>query len=55
MLNLTKELLKSQYGFKEETFDLYERALKDVEEEFKKYDEVLKKYKEIKIERWSSN
>ena len=48
MLQVTKELLKSQYGFKEETFDLYERALKDVEEEFKKYDEI-REFNQMKV------
>ncbi|MDY4077496.1 MAG: methionine gamma-lyase family protein [Clostridium sp.] len=48
MLQETKELLKKQYGFKEETFDLYERALKDVEGEFKKYDEI-REFNQMKV------
>lgn len=48
MLQVTKELLKNSYGFKEETFDLYERALKDVEEEFKRYDEI-REFNQMKV------
>ncbi len=48
MLQVTKELLKNNYGFKEETFELYERALKDVEEEFKRYDEI-REFNQMKV------
>lgn len=40
MLNLTEEFLKMQYKINDETFNLYNKALKDVEEEFKMYDEI---------------
>ena len=48
MLNVTKDLLKTTYKFQNETLDLYERALKDVEEQFKKYDEI-REYNQIKV------
>ncbi|MBE6050890.1 MAG: methionine gamma-lyase family protein [Clostridium sp.] len=48
MLDLTKDLLKTTYNFQNETLDLYERALKDVEEQFKKYDEI-REYNQIKV------
>ena len=48
MLSNTKELLKKTYGFTEETFDLYEKALKDVEDQFKIYDEI-REYNQIKV------
>ena len=40
MLKLTEEFLIKQYKIKDETFKLYNQALKDVEEEFKIYDEI---------------
>ena len=48
MLDTTKNLLKNTYGFTEETFDLYEKALKDVEDQFKIYDEI-REYNQIKV------
>lgn len=48
MLHNTKDLLKETYGFKEETFDLYEKALKDCEEQFKIYDEI-REFNQIKV------
>lgn len=48
MLDNTKNLLKETYGFKENTFDLYERALKDCEEQFKMYDEI-REFNQMKV------
>lgn len=48
MLHSTKELLVQTYGFKEKTFELYEEALKDVEEQFKIYDEI-REFNQIKV------
>ncbi|HEY5525636.1 MAG TPA: methionine gamma-lyase family protein, partial [Clostridium sp.] len=48
MLQETKDLLKATYKFKDETLDLYERAIKDVEGQFKMYDEI-REYNQIKV------
>ena len=48
MLNNTKDLLKQTYGFSDQTFKLYEEALKDVEEQFKIYDEI-REYNQMKV------
>lgn len=48
MLDITIEFLKKQYKFTDETIDLYNQAIKDVEEEFKKYDEI-REYNQIKV------
>lgn len=48
MLNQTKLLLKNKYNFTDETLDLYEKALKDVEEQFNKLDEI-REYNQIKV------
>ncbi|AYE32975.1 methionine gamma-lyase family protein [Clostridium septicum] len=48
MLNLTEELMKKTYNFKKETLDLYEKALKEVENEFKIYDEI-REYNQLKV------
>ena len=48
MLDNTKDLLKETYGFKENTFELYERALKDCEEQFKMYDEI-REFNQMKV------
>lgn len=48
MLQETKDLLKATYKFKNETLDLYERAIKDVEGQFKIYDEI-REYNQIKV------
>ena len=48
MLDNTKDLLKETYGFKENTFELYERALKDCEEQFKIYDEI-REFNQMKV------
>ena len=48
MLKNTNDLLKETYGFKENTFELYERALKDCEEQFKMYDEI-REFNQMKV------
>ncbi|MDD6793948.1 MAG: methionine gamma-lyase family protein [Clostridiaceae bacterium] len=48
MLQVTKDLLKNTYNFKDETLDLYEKALKDVETQFKIYDEI-REYNQMKV------
>jgi cystathionine beta-lyase family protein involved in aluminum resistance len=48
MLQETKDLLKATYKFKDETLYLYERAIKDVEDQFKMYDEI-REYNQIKV------
>ncbi|ATD57247.1 methionine gamma-lyase family protein [Clostridium chauvoei] len=48
MLNLTEELMKKTYNFKKETLDLYGKALKDVEEQFKIYNEI-REYNQLKV------
>ena len=40
MLKETIELLKKTYRFSDETLNIYEKAIKDVEEEFKMYDKI---------------
>src|SRR3712207_5961728 len=48
MLDYTKQKLINLYGIKDNVIDLYERAIKDVEEEFKKYDEI-REYNQLKV------
>ena len=48
MLDNTKNLLKETYRFQENTFDLYEKALKDCEEQFKMYDEI-REFNQMKV------
>lgn len=48
MLKETKELLIKNYKFKEKTFELYEEAIKDVEDIFKVYDEI-REYNQFKV------
>lgn len=48
MLRETNELLKNVYKISDNTIDLYNRAIKDVEEEFKKYDEI-RELNQIKV------
>lgn len=48
MLNATIELLKKQYGFTDETIKLYNKAIIDVENEFKIYDEI-REYNQLKV------
>ncbi|GAB6170250.1 methionine gamma-lyase family protein [Clostridium carnis] len=48
MLNLTEEMMIKSYKFKEETFKLYNEALKDVEKQFKVYDEI-REFNQLKV------
>ncbi|MGL5378992.1 aminotransferase class I/II-fold pyridoxal phosphate-dependent enzyme [Clostridium sp.] len=48
MLKVTEELIKKAYNFKDETIDLYSKALNDVEEQFKIYDEI-REYNQLKV------
>ncbi|PRR81343.1 aminotransferase class I/II-fold pyridoxal phosphate-dependent enzyme [Clostridium vincentii] len=48
MLQQTKDLLKTNYKLKDETLDLYERAIKDVEGQFKMYDEI-REFNQLKV------
>ncbi len=48
MLNITKEMMMKAYNIKENTFELYKKALKDVEEQFKIYDEI-REYNQLKV------
>lgn len=48
MLQSTKNLLISTYGFKEKVFKLYDEAIKDVEEQFYSYDEI-REFNQAKI------
>ncbi|MGL4656121.1 MAG: aminotransferase class I/II-fold pyridoxal phosphate-dependent enzyme [Sarcina sp.] len=48
MLKETINLLKTTYGFKDETVDLYNRAMNDVIESFKMYDEI-REYNQLKV------
>lgn len=48
MLKETINLLKATYNFKDETVDLYNKAMKDVIESFKMYDEI-REYNQLKV------
>ena len=48
MLKETMELLQSTYGLKEQTVDLYNNAIKDVEESFKLYDDI-REFNQLKV------
>jgi cystathionine beta-lyase family protein involved in aluminum resistance len=48
MLNYTKEMLKKNYNINDSVLSLYERALKDVEDQFLLYDEI-REYNQIKV------
>lgn len=48
MLKETVELLKKTYRFSDETLNIYEKAIKDVEEEFKMYDKI-REFNQLKI------
>ncbi|MBU3106725.1 methionine gamma-lyase family protein [Clostridium gasigenes] len=48
MLNITKEMMMKSYNIKENTFELYKKALKDVEESFKIYDEI-REFNQLKV------
>lgn len=48
MLDITKEALKKTYGFTDKTFELYEKALHNVQDQFKVYDEI-REYNQLKV------
>lgn len=48
MIEQTKEQLKNIYKINDNVIDLYEKALKDVEEEFAKYDEI-REFNQLKV------
>lgn len=48
MLDVTKELIKNKYYISDYILDLYERALNEVEGQFKYYDEI-REYNQIKV------
>lgn len=48
MLDLTIEELKKSYNFKDKTFEIYNKALKDVKPQFEKYDEI-RELNQIKV------
>ncbi len=48
MLDITKDMFLKEYKISNEVFDLYIRALTDVEEQFKVYDEI-REYNQLKV------
>lgn len=48
MLEITKDLLKKSYNISEATLNLFEQAMKDVEEQFKLYDEI-REFNQLKV------
>ena len=48
MLKQTEELMIKSLNFKDNTFELYKKALKDVEEVFSTYDEI-REYNQLKV------
>lgn len=48
MLDITKEFLMKKFHISEELFELSQRALEDVKEEFKKLDDI-KEYNQLKV------
>ncbi|NEZ46169.1 methionine gamma-lyase family protein [Clostridium niameyense] len=48
MLDITKNKLKDLYHINDKTVELYEKALQDVEHQFKKYDEI-REYNQLKV------
>jgi cystathionine beta-lyase family protein involved in aluminum resistance len=48
MLDVTKEFIKSKYKINDYTLDLYEKAIQEVEGQFKFYDEI-REYNQIKV------
>lgn len=48
MLKQTEELMIKAFKFKDNTFELYKRALNDVEEVFSSYDEI-REYNQLKV------
>ncbi|GIM30652.1 hypothetical protein CPJCM30710_33180 [Clostridium polyendosporum] len=48
MLEITKDLLKKSYNISETTLNLFEQAMKDVEEQFQLYDEI-REFNQLKV------
>lgn len=48
MLKETEELMMKIYNIKSNTFELYKKALKDVENEFRSYDQI-REYNQLKV------
>ena len=48
MLRQTEELMIKAFNFKDSTFELYKKALNDVEEVFSGYDEI-REYNQLKV------
>lgn len=48
MLKETEELMMKIYNIKSNTFELYKKALKDVEDEFRSYDQI-REYNQLKV------
>lgn len=48
MIDSTKYLLKYKYKISDNTLDIYEKALKDVEPQFKAYDEI-REFNQLKV------
>lgn len=48
MLNSTKQMLMDTYKINEEVFNLYEKALEDVKDQFKFYDEI-REFNQLKV------
>lgn len=48
MLNKTVELLKNSYNLKNETIDIYNKAINDVQDVFKIYDEI-REFNQLKV------
>ena len=48
MLNITENMLMSKYKIKSNTFELYKKALEEVQEQFKIYDEI-REFNQLKV------
>lgn len=48
MIDLTKQMLKQKYNISDSVIDLYEKALQDVESQFKDFDEI-REFNQIKV------
>ncbi len=48
MLKTTKESLRENFGIHENAIDLYDKAMADIQEEFRKYDEI-REFNQLKV------
>ena len=48
MLNEMKEFLQKEYGFKDKTIELYEKAMEGVKTQFKRFDEI-REFNQLKV------